>query len=103
MPKGRPWTAAEIALFGTDTDSAIAERLGSTREAIAVCRSKRGIPAFTHHRGHSRGHTRNGRRHWGTLELAMLRETDSDFELARILCRSISEIANKRRTLKRKK
>jgi hypothetical protein len=99
MPPGRPWTAAEIALFGTDTDSAIAKRLGSTRAAIAACRYYRGIPAFAYHRGHSR----DGSRGWGTLELAMLRETDSDVELARILCRSVTEIADKRRTLKRKK
>ena len=70
MPLGRPWTAAEIALFGTDTDSAIAKRLGSTRGAISAGRYYRGIPAFSG----------NGRRHWGTLELAMLRETDSDVE-----------------------
>jgi hypothetical protein len=97
VPPARPWTAAEIALFGTDTDSAIAKRLGSTRGAISACRYYRGIPAFS---GNGRRH---GRRYWGTLELAMLRETDSDVELARILCRSVTEIAEKRHTLKRKK
>lgn len=40
------WTAEAVALLGTDTDEAIAQRLGVGRVAVAQARSRRGIPPY---------------------------------------------------------
>jgi hypothetical protein len=45
-PRGRPWTEAEIARLGTDTDEAIAHELGRTPAAVQKLRLKRGVPIF---------------------------------------------------------
>jgi hypothetical protein len=37
---GRAWTAEEIALLGTDTDEAVAKRIGRTPGAVAQRRAK---------------------------------------------------------------
>jgi hypothetical protein len=92
MPMGRPWTHAEIALFGTAPDAAIAKRLGTTKLAITVGRSLRGIPAFS----------RAIKRPWGNLELSLLRDNHTDSSLARMLNRGVDEITEKRRELKSK-
>ena len=41
----RPWAAEELALLGTDTDRAVAARIGRTESAVRQMRSKLGIPA----------------------------------------------------------
>ena len=39
------WTPEQLALLGTDTDEAIAAKIGRTRSAVRSQRSGRGIPA----------------------------------------------------------
>ena len=41
------WTASELAQLGTDTDAAIAAKIGRTRSAVRSRRSKAGVPPAT--------------------------------------------------------
>jgi hypothetical protein len=41
------WTDDEIALLGTDTDAAVAKKLGRSRHAVRSKRSKLKVPTFT--------------------------------------------------------
>jgi hypothetical protein len=45
-PPGRAWTDEELALVGTDTDQAIAHKLGRTVAAVQKVRLRLGIPIF---------------------------------------------------------
>jgi len=45
--KVRGWSADQVALLGTDTDKAVARRLGRSRSSVINTRLKLGIPAFT--------------------------------------------------------
>ena len=47
-PDLRLWTPAEDKLVGTDSDAAIARRLGRTVSAVVARRNSSGIPAFGH-------------------------------------------------------
>ena len=47
-PDLRLWTPAEEKLLGTDSDAAIARRLGRTVSAVAARRNASGLPAFGH-------------------------------------------------------
>lgn len=49
------WTAAELAALGTDTDAAVARRLGRSVRAVMTARQAAGIPP---HRPHSLTWTR---------------------------------------------
>jgi hypothetical protein len=40
------WTAAELALLGTDTDGNIARLVNRTEEAVKAQRNKAGIPVY---------------------------------------------------------
>lgn len=44
-PRGVPWADDEIALLGTDTDRAIAARLGRSIASVKLQRDRHGIPA----------------------------------------------------------
>lgn len=50
----KSWTAAELALLGTDTDAAIAERIGRTRLIVQKRRVAAGIPAVPDQTGRKR-------------------------------------------------
>ena len=54
------WTAAELALLGTDTDRAIGERIGRTTRAVETQRALHGIAPHVMHR-----------REWSRAELAL--------------------------------
>jgi DNA-binding XRE family transcriptional regulator len=45
-PDGRLWTAEEDAALGTDTDVAVAKRLGRSAHAVNDRRRALGVPAF---------------------------------------------------------
>jgi hypothetical protein len=58
------WTPEELALLGTDTDEAVARRLGRTRSAVTSRRVNMGIGAFS-------GWSAGGR-DWTAGELGLL-------------------------------
>ena len=39
------WTEKELSLLGTDTDAAIAKKVGRNQHAVTIQRTKLGIPA----------------------------------------------------------
>jgi len=41
---GPLWTAEQLALLGTASDEEVAERIGRTREAVRIMRTRLGIP-----------------------------------------------------------
>lgn len=88
--KSKPWTSAEVALLGTDTDRAIGMRLGLTRDAVQKQRRQRGIPAI--------GDRRPRIKTWGMIEL-LLFETHSDTEIVKLSKRDVKEVAATRRKL----
>lgn len=45
----RPWTEAELSLLGTDTDHAVALRIGRSRAAVSNKRRRLGIPDWHGH------------------------------------------------------
>ncbi|MBK8916428.1 MAG: hypothetical protein IPM64_17825 [Phycisphaerales bacterium] len=86
-PQHRPWTDAELALLGTDTDAAVAARIGRTLTAVLRRRRDLAISAYTTHA-----------RAWTAAELARL-GTVADEQLAQELgCRRIT-VMRKRRAL----
>jgi hypothetical protein len=73
MPDDRkyvPWTSRELAALGTDTDRAVAAKLGRTVKAVETQRALRGIAPRTPHK-----------RTWTKREIALL-GTMSDQALA---------------------
>ena len=84
------WTRKRLALLGTNSDGAIAKRLGITPSQVFLQRNRRGIPAFEslHH----------GRCNWGQTELGLFRSY-TDQEIAKLTGRSVNEVAAKRRAL----
>ena len=90
--KSKPWTSAEVALLGTDTDRAIGTRLGLTREAVQKQRRLRGIPALLDRPLRIKS--------WGAIEL-LLFETHSDAEIAKLSKRNLKEVMAMRRTLRK--
>jgi hypothetical protein len=80
------WTPERIALLGTDSDGAIAKRLGIPLAAVWRQRTTLGILP---HRTCK----------WGETELALLRSY-TDEEIAEMTGRALQEIAAKRNSLK---
>ena len=70
-PAHKRWTEREEALLGTDTDAAIAAKLGRTPKAIEAHRRKLGIAA---HRPHKRRWIKRELRLLGTMSDAALAE-----------------------------
>jgi hypothetical protein len=84
------WTHERIALLGSDSDYAIAKRLGISPSEVFLQRSRRGIRAFASmHRGECK---------WGQTELGLFRNY-SDQEIAKLTGRSVKEVAAKRKSL----
>jgi hypothetical protein len=81
LPRRRPWTAEETALLGTDTDRAIAERLGIPRRAVTQERVRLRIPGIS--------------QHWNAQETALL-GTAPDSRLAARIGKSASAIRQRR-------
>jgi hypothetical protein len=75
------WTAEEIALLGTDSDPAIAKRLGLSRHVVYDQRRRLGIPRIPNR--------------WTDAEIARL-GTASDPDVAHQLGRSVNSVRNKR-------
>jgi hypothetical protein len=48
------WSAEQLALLGTDTDEAIASRIGRTASAVRQMRTSLGIPTFLDRRRRER-------------------------------------------------
>lgn len=44
--KQTPWTAAHVALLGTDTDKEVGRMVGRNAMAVYIARRTRGIPAY---------------------------------------------------------
>ena len=82
------WTDAEIALLGTDTDRAVAERTGRTETSVRMKRRELGIAA----------HARNDPRHWTKREINLL-GTLPDREVAQRLGCTRLTVIRKRRQL----
>jgi hypothetical protein len=88
MPKIRKfWTPEKDALLGTDSDCAIAKRLGVTHAAVWQRRQKLGIPAC--HLSKTK---------WGECEIALFRSY-CDKEIQRMTGRTLAEVVAKRRSL----
>ena len=84
MPR-RPWTAEELALLGTDTDAAVARRIGRTQTAVYMQRRKLGLaPGIPHTRT------------WTKAELRLLGK-HSDAEVASRLGVSRKHVLEMRR------
>jgi hypothetical protein len=84
------WTRERIALLGTDSDPAIAQRLGIETSQVFLQRSRRGIRAFES--------LRHGYWKWGQTELGLFHNY-TDQEIAKLTGRSIQDIAAKRKSL----
>jgi hypothetical protein len=84
------WTAKELALLGTVSDDAIAERIGRTPNAVRIMRDRLGIP---------RPNYRDGHRRWTEEELALLGAAD-DEAIARQINRPASAVRSKRHELR---
>jgi hypothetical protein len=84
LPPRRHWTDEEIALLGTDTDRAIAARLGVPLNAVKNKRARLDIPGLC--------------QPWTADDLALL-GTAPDAQLARTLGKSSSAIRRKREAL----
>jgi hypothetical protein len=86
-PEGRwdedGWSAEELALLGTDTDEAVAARVGRTLDAVRLKRDRLRIPPS---------------RVWTAEELALL-GTAPDEVVARGIGRSLSDVGRQRRAL----
>ncbi len=84
LPPSHQWTDEEIALLGTDTDGAIAQRLGLVKKRVGWKRAQLGIPSFV---------SRPER--WTEREIALL-GTASDPEVARKLGKSVTAVCQAR-------
>jgi hypothetical protein len=84
LPPRRQWTDDEIALLGTDTDKAIATRLGIPRNVVKYKRERLGIARL--------------REPWKPHEIALL-GTASDAQVGRTLGKSAAVIRRKREAL----
>ena len=84
-PNYRPWTVREVKLLGTDTDAAVAARIGRTPGSVKFKRYQLGIPA----------HPRR-RREWTKRELSLL-GTMSDAAVADRLGVSDQHVLDTRR------
>jgi hypothetical protein len=86
-PEGRwdedGWSAEELALLGSDTDEAVAARIGRTLDAVRLKRDRLRIPPS---------------RTWTAEELALL-GTAPDEVVARGIGRSVSDVGHQRRKL----
>jgi hypothetical protein len=88
------WTAEEIALLGTASDSEVGAAVGVSRVVVRRKRHLLGIPSF-----HPRLHEPVGGLSWGPEDLALL-GTMTDREVARRLGISIAAVNHERRLLK---
>jgi hypothetical protein len=87
LPPSHQWKDEEIALLGTDTDGAIARRLGLAKKRVSWKRAQLGIPSFV---------PRPER--WTEHEIASL-GTAADPEVARKLGKSVEAVCQTRRRL----
>jgi hypothetical protein len=85
-PESGGWTAEQLALLGTDRDSAVAARLGRSPNAVALRRRALGVPAFG---------GRAGGRGWTKPELRLL-GTDSDEAVAKRIGRTPGAVTQRR-------
>ncbi len=90
MPNSDFWTPKRIALLGTDSDRAIAKRLGVSPSLVGNQRRAIGIPAARELGAPPCK--------WGETELALMRSY-TDEEVAKMTGRSIHDVAAKRRSL----
>ena len=84
LPPSHRWTDEEIALLGTDTDPAIAERLGIAPHVVEGKRRRLGIAGVVNR--------------WTDAEIALL-GTRTDREIAEILGRHTATVRQKRELL----
>jgi hypothetical protein len=85
------WTAAQLALLGTDHDMVIAKRIGRTLNAVTVKRVRLKVPAYSECVGCGRA--------WTANEISLL-GTDHDQVVARKTGRSVDAITWKRLSLR---
>ncbi|HTQ40996.1 MAG TPA: hypothetical protein VMJ32_18420 [Pirellulales bacterium] len=86
-PGHHHWTAPEIALLGTMSDSVIAKKLGVSHQSVALKRRKLGIASWT------RQVRMPGK--WGPTELGLFRNF-TDAEIAKITGRKLADVKAKR-------
>lgn len=84
------WSPSEDALLGTDTDEAIARRLGRSQNSVMIRRRALGIPAAIASRGR--------RGEWTDAALALLGKVPDRVVAARVGV-SVTAVFSKRRTL----
>jgi hypothetical protein len=85
LPPSHQWTEAEIALLGTDTDGAIARRLGLAKKRVSWKRAQLGIRSFAKLPDR-----------WTEREIALL-GTAPDPEIAKRLGRTPESVCQSRR------
>jgi hypothetical protein len=80
-----------LSLLGAMPDRQLALRIGCSKESVIAKRKKLGIKAYS-------GAFGPGACNWGETELALIRNY-SDKEIVKMMGRSLTEIAEKRKSL----
>jgi hypothetical protein len=87
-PGAGRWTPEALRLLGTNTDAAIAVRMGVTADAIAQMRKRRGVAPFDAAKG--------AQKTWGAQEVALL-GTAKDDDIAAALGRTRKAVIDARK------
>lgn len=85
------WKECEVHMLGTDTDEAIAKKIGRTRSQVKNKRHHLKIPPF-------RDYEKKGMRYWSDAEISLL-GTDFDSSVAKKLDRPVDSVTKKRREM----